>query len=424
MNPARGASSRVAASGLFLLFTSSAIALGAAPARPLALLGAAAVLLLLAGSREAAHRAFGPLLSPLLLLGDLALIVLACASTGGPASAFALLLPARLALAWHGEGVRAARFFAAVSVPAGALVLAWSEPLLREPARLFLPAVFLLAAPGLLAALEVSSAAPERSPAVKSPAHPAAAGAPTAAAEPGGRDRMTDVLHDLRSPLSVIRVYSELIRDSAGHGQLPNPEHLDNLMREIDLAEKLVAGGSAARPPRGAAATVAPAAEIPAAAAPAASSADLVEILGSLATAYRLGQGAHHRIEFIAERPPLAVAADPVALQRAFRNVIENALKYTNEGGEVRIRAGAAGPDAFVVVKDTGIGMTNEERARAFDYAFRGTSAIQSGRPGKGIGLALTREILEANGGRIAISSEAGYGSEVTILLPFQRGTR
>ena len=79
---------------------------------------------------------------------------------------------------------------------------------------------------------------------------------------------------------------------------------------------------------------------------------------------------------------------------------------------------------AYVVVKDTGIGMSPEERERAFDYAFRGTGAIASGRPGRGLGLAVSREILEANGGKISLTSDAGFGSEVTILLPFGKGGR
>jgi signal transduction histidine kinase len=217
-------------------------------------------------------------------------------------------------------------------------------------------------------------------------------------------------------------VYADLITEGARRGELPNPEHLTNLSREIELVEKLVGSSTepaavaenrgapekASAPPREATAT----------------SADLVEILGSLATAYRLSQGGRRRIEFIAEKPQLVVAADPVALQRAFRNVLENAVKYTPEGGEIRIRAGPAGPHAFVVFKDTGIGMTPEERTHAFDYAFRGSGAIASGARGKGIGLAVTKEILEANGGRISLSSETGFGSEVTILLPFARGTR
>ena len=171
------------------------------------------------------------------------------------------------------------------------------------------------------------------------------------------RDPEAEVLHDLRSPLSVIRVYTDLIQEAARRGELPNREYLDNLGREIELAERLV--GTPLAPTE---ATPWPD-ELPAP-----QNADLVEILGSLATAYRLAHGGRIRIEFIAERPQLPVAADPVALQRAFRNVLDNAIKYTPDGGEVRIRAGAAGTQAFVVVKDTGMGMSPEESARAFDY--------------------------------------------------------
>jgi len=234
-------------------------------------------------------------------------------------------------------------------------------------------------------------------------------GAPAAGSEAASsRNREAEVLHDLRSPISVMRVYTDLIAEAARRGELPSAEYLTNLAREIELAQRL-AGGS---PGEG----TSPA--------PAGEAADLVEILGSLATAYRLSHSGRLRIEFIAERPQLPVAADPVALQRAFRNVLDNAIKYTPEGGEVKIRAGAAGAHAYVVVKDTGIGMSPEERERAFDYAFRGTGAIASGRPGRGLGLAVSREILEANGGKISLTSDAEFGSEVTILLPFGKGGR
>ncbi|MGH9366458.1 MAG: sensor histidine kinase, partial [Thermoanaerobaculia bacterium] len=288
-----------------------------------------------------------------------------------------------------------------------------------------------LAAPALLVALEVSSAGKTAAAPAEQPSRRPAAVEEATAAGPAGaaltassRRHEEAILHDLKSPLSVLRVYAELIAEGAKRGELPNPEHLANLSREIELAEKLVGAAAEPRPAEQARQGVErsgfPAAE----AAPASASADLVEILGSLATAYRLSLGGRRRIEFIAEKPELTVAADPVALQRAFRNVLENAVKYTPEGGEIRIRAGPAGPHAFVVFKDTGIGMTPEERRHAFDYAFRGSGAVASGARGKGIGLAVTKEILEANGGRISLSSEAGFGSEVTILLPFARGAR
>jgi signal transduction histidine kinase len=420
------AAHRAAASGLFTLFTLIAILLGLGDARLLALAMGGALASLVLFTREPVRAALGAYAAPLAIVADLALLFCAMSLTGGVASPYALLLPAGVALSWHGEGRPAARFFAAASLfGCAALVVLGRAPL--SGAALFPVVGLALAAPALLVTLEVA----DRAPAADAPPEPAVGQdegrrhiapvpAPAAVAAPAPsryapvseplRDRDAEVLHDLRSPLSVIRVYTDLIQEAARRGELPNPDYLANLEREIELADRLV--GMPAPAPETVERLEPP------------QNADLVEILGSLATAYRLAHGGRIRIEFIAERPQLPVGADPVALQRAFRNVLDNAIKYTPDGGEVRIRAGAAGPQAFVVVKDTGMGMSPEERTRAFDYAFRGAGAVASGTRGKGLGLAVTKEILESNGGKISLSSEAGYGSEVTILLPFQRGGR
>ena len=418
MNGAGYPAHRIASAGLFSLFSLLALALGRGEARPLALATGGSLFALFVFTRAGFRSALGPFAASLATLADLALLFCALSLTGGFRSPYGLLLPAGVALAWHLEGKSAARFYAAVSVLGVAALVTLGGGQLPAAAELFPLLATGLAAPALLAALE--SLGGDRV------AKEAATGRRAADTESAAvlRDRHEEILHDLKSPLSVMRVYSDLIAEGARRGELPNPEHLANLSREIDLAERL-AGGTPAPAPRVAAPSgemrfdLAPPSAPPAAPPPPAAGADLVEILGSLATAYRLSSGGRLRIEFIAERPELPVTADPVALQRAFRNVLENAVKYTPQGGEVRIRAGAAGPHAFVVVKDTGMGMSDEERARAFDFAFRGAGAVAAGTRGKGLGLALTKEILEANGGKISLSSEAGYGSEVTILLPF-----
>lgn len=408
---------RAAAAGLFTLFTLIAIVLGLGDPRLLALSlgGALGSFLLL--TRQPVRDALGVFVGPLAVVADLSLLFCAMSLTGGVFSPYALLLPTGVALSWHCEGKTAARFFAAASLLGCAALVTLGGIPVSGAAHLFPIVGVALAAPALLVALEIAGAAapaPAAAAGEEPETVPARAAATVAAparltAEPV-RDREAEILHDLRSPLSVIRVYTDLIFEAARRGELPNPDYLGNLAREIELAERLVGAPEPASEP-------VERLEKP-------QNADLVEILGSLATAYRLAHGGRIRIEFIAERPQLPVAADPVALQRAFRNVLDNAIKYTPEGGEVRIRAGAAGPQAFVVVKDTGMGMSPAERERAFDYAFRGSGAVTSGTRGKGLGLAVTKEILESNGGKISLSSEAGYGSEVTILLPFQRGGR
>ena len=406
-------------------------------ARPLALATGGSLLALFVFTRGGFRSALGPFASPLATLADLALLFCALSLTGGFRSPYALLLPAGVALAWHLEGKSAARFYAAVSMLGVAALITLDGGRIPPAAELFPLLATGLAAPALLAALEALGGAGAASAASAAIAESAGDPArrdeargtrlPGASAGASARDRNEEILHDLRSPLSVARVYTDLIAEGARRGELPNAEYLANLSREVELAERMVGavgpGATPARrdvPPFGEARTET-AAFAPPPPPPVPSSADLVEILGSLATAYRLSYGGRMRIEFIAERPELPVTADPVALQRAFRNVLENAIKYTPQGGEIRIRAGAAGPHAFVVVKDTGMGMSDDERARAFDFAFRGAGAVASGARGKGLGLALTKEILEANGGKISLSSEAGFGSEVTILLPFYK---
>jgi signal transduction histidine kinase len=430
MRPAFAAH-RAAAAGLFTLFSLLAIVLGLGDPRLLALATGGALAALAILTREPARAALGDFAVPLAVVVDLALLFCAMSLTGGVLSPYALLLPTGVALSWLCDGKTAARFFAVASLFGCAALVTLGRIPTSGPFQLFAVVGVALAAPALLVALEVAGAAP---PAAAEPATAAGAGAaqtpaaaasilPRAPTEPvrlsgTPRDPEAEILHDLRSPLSVIRVYTDLIQEAARRGELPNPDYLGNLAREIDLAERLVGTPAPrARPETESEPEPLERLEIPL-------NADLVEILGSLATAYRLAHGGRIRIEFIAERPQLPVIADPVALQRAFRNVLDNAIKYTPDGGEVRIRAGAAGPQAFVVVKDTGMGMSPEERARAFDYAFRGAGAVAAGTRGKGLGLAVTKEILESNGGKISLSSEAGYGSEVTILLPYQRSAR
>lgn len=397
----RAGAHRAAVTGLFSLFCLFSISLGSGSARLLSLAMGGSLASLFLFTRPAFREALGVFLAPLAIVVDLALLFCAMSLTGGVRSSYVVLLPAGLALAWALDGRGASYFYAVASLLGTAALATLGREPLADPASLLPLLGAGLAAPALLAALEAVRAA-----------RPEAAAAREEAAEAippaGSRNREAEILHDLRSPISVMRVYTDLIAESARRGELPSAEYLTNLSREIELAQRLAGG---------------PPAEAPAAA-QAAEPADLVEILGSLATAYRLSHEGRLRIEFIAERPQLPVAADPVALQRAFRNVLDNAIKYTPDGGEVKIRAGAAGAHAYVVVKDTGIGMSREERERAFDYAFRGTGAIASGRPGRGLGLAVSREILEANGGKISLTSDAGFGSEVTILLPFGRGIR
>lgn len=119
-----------------------------------------------------------------------------------------------------------------------------------------------------------------------------------------------------------------------------------------------------------------------------------------------------------------AVLGDAVRLQQVFSNVLRNAVKFTPENGTVTVRAEAIDEEYIVTVTDTGIGMTPEELAVAFE-AFRQGEHSAGARSfgGLGLGLAISREFLKCHEGTITASSEGrGHGSSFTIRLPLLNG--
>jgi signal transduction histidine kinase len=411
-----------AATGLLLLAILTWLALAPAPgAAALAAVGVGAVLFRALFALGAVHRALPLFADALDLLLGAALALMAMAVTGGIRSPFAVLLFADLLLVRASLGAAASRFLALITLfGLGALAGVAGVPLPASGGIVALLARVLWPLPVLLA-MEVAlprAAAEEEAPVPAERSR--AAAAPTLREAPAAEPRRparpaspaeawSAVVHDLRSPLSVIRVYADLIAEQAARGEPARPDHLRNLAEEIDLMETLLAGAAPRREPAETAAR-----------GPA--RAELVRLLGTLSESYRLAHADRLRVEFVAERAEVPVAADPVSLQRVFRNLLDNAVKFTPPGGRVRVRVGTDGAQATVTVSDTGVGMTPEERARAFEYSFRGQAA--RGVEGRGLGLGVSRELVERSGGTIALSSEQGLGSDVTVRLPLAAATR
>jgi signal transduction histidine kinase len=110
------------------------------------------------------------------------------------------------------------------------------------------------------------------------------------------------------------------------------------------------------------------------------------------------------------------IELDPKHLGRVFSNIIGNAVKFTPREGKVAVRAWVRGDFLHVAVKDTGIGISEKDIQRIFDKYFRTEQA--AGFKGSGLGLALSKEIVEAHGGSIQVSSFTGKGSEFIVTLP------
>jgi signal transduction histidine kinase len=110
---------------------------------------------------------------------------------------------------------------------------------------------------------------------------------------------------------------------------------------------------------------------------------------------------------------------DPVRLVQVFGNLLENASKYTPEGGEITLRAACTADEVVIRVSDTGIGISPEALPHVFDLFVQDAHAAAQDSSGLGIGLAVVRELVEAHGGRVvAISAGPGCGSEFVVTLP------
>jgi PAS domain S-box-containing protein len=129
------------------------------------------------------------------------------------------------------------------------------------------------------------------------------------------------------------------------------------------------------------------------------------------------GRTAGHRVRV--DGPSLSVVGDPVRLEQIVRNLLDNALKYTPAGGDVRVGLRAVDGLAVLSVRDTGEGIAAELLPRIFDLFVQQPQPLARSRGGLGLGLALVKRLVELHGGSVAAHSEGpGQGSEFTVRLP------
>jgi PAS domain S-box-containing protein len=125
--------------------------------------------------------------------------------------------------------------------------------------------------------------------------------------------------------------------------------------------------------------------------------------------------------------PPesIELEADPVRLAQVFSNLLNNAAKYTEEGGTIRLAADRRGDAVIVSVRDNGIGIAPEALPRIFEIFAQATPMSMQSRSGLGIGLSLVKGLVELHGGRVEVSCEGpGRGSEFLVHLPLAQRTR
>ena len=146
---------------------------------------------------------------------------------------------------------------------------------------------------------------------------------------------------------------------------------------------------------------------------------DLGALLQSIAEPFA-ALAARKQIDFRLNRPQASVMLDADAdrLDEVFVNLIGNAFKFTPAGGTITVTLVPAEETTTVTIADTGVGIASEELPHIFERFYQGTRGQQSARPGTGLGLALSRELVVLHGGTVAVESAPGVGSQFVVMLP------
>ena len=215
------------------------------------------------------------------------------------------------------------------------------------------------------------------------------------------------VAHDLRNPLNTILLSAGVLGELMGLAAEARPaeqRQIDMIRRSVHRADRLIQDLLDVARVEAGTLVVEPA---PQPAAPLVHEA--VELHRSLAD--------EKRIRLEAELPESlpSIAVDHDRILQVFSNLIDNAIKFTPEGGRITVRAEPGIDEVVFSVEDTGSGIPEEQRARLFDPFWQ---ARRARRAGAGLGLAIARGIVEAHGGRMHVESEVGKGTTRSFTVP------
>jgi two-component system phosphate regulon sensor histidine kinase PhoR len=221
------------------------------------------------------------------------------------------------------------------------------------------------------------------------------------------RELVANVSHELKTPLASIKAYAETLRLGAVDDTENCLRFVGRIEDQADRLHQLIMDMlQIARVESGQKAF-----EI--------SDVPLAEAVGACVANYEEVAAARPvEVKLCPSEAPLHVRVDEEGLQAILSNLIDNAIKYTPEGGSVTVKWWEEGDSAVLEVSDTGIGIAEEDQARVFERFFRVDKARSREMGGTGLGLSIVKHLTQSFGGTVGIESELGKGSAFRVELP------
>lgn len=219
------------------------------------------------------------------------------------------------------------------------------------------------------------------------------------------REFVANVSHELRTPLTTIKTYAETLSDSSGDPD--ERKFLNVIIKEVDrmtrIVKELLTLSSF--------------------------DSNKLTIMKTDFSLEDLVNDVVTKMKFQAENDKLTLTyvplikcpilnADIDRIEQVITNIISNSIKYTAEGGKIEVYTGYIYNEAYIKIKDNGVGIPEKDLPRIFERFYRVDKARSRDKGGTGLGLAIAYEIIKLHGGNIKINSEYNAGTEVIIKLP------
>ena len=220
------------------------------------------------------------------------------------------------------------------------------------------------------------------------------------------REFVANVSHELRTPLTTVKSYAETLLDNAEDDSMEanflrvidsETDRMTRLVKDLLTLSMIEYDKMAFNK----------------------SNFSLYELTRTVTERLQMEAGRHnHILTFEGEKTMPGFFGDRDRIDQVITNMITNAIKYTHDGGVIKVGCHAKLTNAVITVTDNGIGIPKEDLPHIFDRFYRVDKARSRKSGGTGLGLAIAKEIVEAHSGTISIASEKGRGTKITVEMP------